>query len=82
MIKGDDKDEKLHYGEDTLIAVILCLPKVVNYKDSPEFKILKSMLANTPILNYTTSIGNKMLIDENGKLVCDIPGEDLQILSE
>ena len=82
LIKGDDKDEKLHYGEDTLIAVILCLPKVVNYKDSPEFIILKSMSANTPILNYTTSIGNKMLIDENGKLVCDIPGEDLQILSE
>ena len=82
LIKGYDKDEKLHYGEDTLIAVILCLPKVVKYIESPEFKILKSMLADTPILNYTTSIGNKMLIDENGKLVCDIPGEDLHILSE
>jgi hypothetical protein len=40
------------------------------------------MLADIPILNYTTSIGNKMLIDENGKLVCDIPGKDLQILFE
>jgi hypothetical protein len=82
LIKGYDNNEKLHYGEDALIAVILCLPKIYDYKESPEFKILKSMLANIPVLNYTTSIGNKMLIDENGKLVCDIPGEDLQICYE
>lgn len=82
LIKGYDNDEKLHYGDDTLIAVILCLPKVVKYIESPEFKILKSMLPNNPILNYTTSLGNKELLDENGKKVCDIPGEDLQILYE
>ncbi len=82
LIKGYDKDEKLYYGKDTLIAIILCLPKTYDYKESTEFKILKSMLADTPILNYTTSIGNKMLINENGKLVCDKPGEDLQIRFE
>lgn len=82
LIKGYDKDEKLHYGEDTLIAVILCLPKVVNYKESPEFKILRSMLTDVPILNYTTSLGNKELLDENGEKTCDILGEDLQILFE
>lgn len=82
LIKEDEKNEKYLYWDDALIAVILCLPKVYDYKESPEFKILKSMLANIPILNYTTSIGNKMLIDENGKLVCDIPGKDLQILFE
>ena len=40
------------------------------------------MLADTPILNYTTSLGNKELLDENGEKVCDIPGKDLQILYE
>lgn len=82
LIKEDGANEKYLYWDDALIAVTLCLPKVYDYKESPEFKILKSMLANIPILNYTTSIGNKMLIDENGKLVCDIPGKDLQILYE
>lgn len=82
LIKEEGANEKYLYWDDALIAVILCLPKVYDYKESPEFKILKSMLTDTPILNYTTSIGNKMLIDENGKLVCDIPGKDLQILFE
>ena len=82
MIKGYDKDEKLHYGEDALIAVILCLPKFVNYKESPEFKILKPLLADIPILNYTTSLGNKELLDENGEKVCDIIGVDLQLRFE
>jgi len=82
LIKEEGATEKYLYWDDALIAVILCLPKVYDYKESPEFIILKSMLADIPILNYTTSIGNKMLIDENGKLVCDILGEDLQILFE
>ena len=82
LIKEDGANEKHLYWDDALIAVVLCLPKVYDYKESPEFKILKSMLANIPVLHYTTSIGNKMLLDENGKLVCDIPGKDLQILYE
>lgn len=82
LIKGYDKDEKLHFGEDTVIAVILCLPKVVDYKESSEFKILKSMLTDTPILRYTTSLGNKELLDENGEKVCNIIGVDLMPLYE
>lgn len=82
LIKGRGKEEYLHYGEDALVAAILCLPHVSNYKESPEFKILKSILADIPILHYTTSLGNKELLDEHGKKVCDIPGEDLQILYE
>lgn len=73
LIKEDGTNDKYLYWDDALIAVILCLPKVYDYKESPEFKILKLMLADTPILNYTTSIGNKKLIDENGKLVCGYP---------
>jgi hypothetical protein len=82
LIKEEGTNEKYLYWDDALIAVILCLPKVDDYKESPEFKILKSMLPNIPILNYTTSLGNKELLDENGKKVCDIHGEDLQILYE
>lgn len=82
LIKVDDAHDKYLYWDDALITVILCLPKVVKYTESYEFKILKSILVDTPILNYTTSLGNKMLIDENGNLVCDIPGKDLQILYE
>lgn len=82
LIKEDDLNEKFIYWDDALIAVILCLPKVYDYKGTPEFKILKSMLADVPILHYTTSLGNKELLDEDGKKVCDIPGVDLQILYE
>ena len=82
LIKEDDLNEKFIYWDDALIAVILCLPKVYDYKGTPEFKILKSMLADVPILHYTTSLGNKELLDENGEKVCDIPGVDLQILFE
>lgn len=82
LIKEDGANEKHLYWGDALIAVILCLPKVVNYKESPEFRILKSMLPDTPILNYTISLGNKELLDENGKKVCDIPEKDFQIFYE
>jgi len=82
LIKVDDAHDKYLYWGDALVAVILCLPKIYDYKESSEFKILKSMLADTPILNYTTSLGNKELLDENGEKVCDIPGKDIQILYE
>ncbi len=82
LIKEDRENEKYLCWDDALIAVILCLPKVINYKESPEFRIMKSMLPAIPILNYTTSLGNKELLDENGGKVCDIIGEDLQILFE
>ena len=82
LIKEEGTNEKFLYWDDALIAVILCLPKVYDYKESPEFKILKSMLADIPILNYTTSIGNKLLVDEDGKKVCDIHEKDKPLLFE
>ena len=72
LIEGHSTEEKLVYGDDALIAVILCLPKVDDYRKSPEFKILKSLLRNVHVLNYTTSLGNKKLINEDGRKVCDV----------
>ena len=72
LIKEDDLNERFICWDDALIAVILCLPKVYDYKGTPEFKILKSMLADVPILRYTTSLGNKKLINEEGEKVCGI----------
>lgn len=82
LIEGHSTEEKLLYGDDALVTVILCLPKVDDYKKSAEFKVLKSLLPNIPILHYTTSLGNKELLDENGEKVCDIIGVDLQMLFE
>ena len=82
LIEGLGTEEKLLYGDDALIAVIVCLPKVDDYKESAEFKVLKSLLPDIPILHYTTSLGNKELLDENGEKVCDIIGIDLQVLFE
>ena len=82
LIKEDGVTDKYLYWGNALIAVILCLPKVYDYKESPEFKILKSMLANIPVLHYTTSIGNKLLVDEDSKKVCDIYEKDKQLLFE
>lgn len=70
--------DKLFIG-DSLLAAILCLPKIENhsdYKESPEFKIMKAILPNKPILRYTTRLGNKELLDENGEKVCVTIGQD------
>lgn len=82
LIKEDDPNEKYLRWEDSLIAAILCLPKYNNYKKSPEYKILKSILADIPILHYTTSLGNKKLVNEDGNKVCDIIGVDLHLRYE
>ena len=79
LIKDNEKCEALHYGNDTLIAAILCLPKIDDYKESVEFKILKSLLREKPVLHYTTSLGNKELLDENGEKTCGIIGIDWQL---
>lgn len=82
LLKEDNLKENYLYWDDALIAVILCLPKLFDYKESTEFKVLKSLLPDIPILHYTTSLGNKELLDENGEKVCDIIGVDLQVLFE
>lgn len=76
LIQGNGTDEYLSYGNGTLIATILCLPKVEDYIQSIEFKLLKSLLPDTPILNYKTSLGNKELRNEEGEKMCGIIGYD------
>ena len=74
-----ESEEDFHYGEGALLAVILCLPKVDCYKTAPEFIVLKSLLPNTPILHYTTSLGNKELLNEDDEQTCNILGVDLKL---
>lgn len=82
VIKADNTVRRSLYWKDSLIAVIICLPRVEKYKESSEYIVLKSLLNNIPILYYTTSLGNKKVVDENGEKVCDIIGFDMQILFE
>lgn len=79
LLKDNGQHELLHFGEETLIAAILCLPKEEDYKKTVEYKILKKLFGGKPILHYTTSLGNKELLDENEEKTCGIIGSDLQI---
>lgn len=69
--KYDSNPFSLYY-EDSLIAAILCLPKIENfneYKKTSEFLMLKAVLPDSPILRYTTWLGKKELFDEQGKML-------------
>lgn len=79
LIKDNGQHELLHLGNDTLMAAILCLPKEEKYKETVEFKILKALLREKPVLHYTTSLGNKELLGENGEKACGIIGRDMQL---
>ena len=79
LLKDCDKQENLIFDEDTLIAVILCLPKSENYKTTSEYKILRKLLSETPILYYTTKLGNKELLDENEERTCNVIEKDMQL---
>lgn len=59
VVKADNTFRRTLYWNDSLIAVIICLPRMEKYKESSEYKILKSLLVNIPILYYTTSLGEK-----------------------
>lgn len=63
---------------DSLLAVILCLPKVDNdsLKTTYEYMLLKKICEETPILHYTTEMGNKMLLDDSGGKLWPIGGVD------
>lgn len=78
LIKNE-KDIFLKFDDATLCAIILCLPKVDDYKESNEFKILKAILPYKPILRYTTMLGDKRLINETGAFMCDKIGFDCEI---
>ena len=75
----ENNSEYFYFGEDSLIAVIICLPKVWDYKETPEFKILKNVLPHKPILRYTTTFGNRELVNEDGDKLCGIIGLDWQL---
>lgn len=79
LVNGNKKNEYFNFGEESLLAVILCLPKVWDYKESPEFKVLKEILQNKPILRYTTRFGNRELLNEDGDKMCGIIGLDWQL---
>lgn len=82
IIKTKESDTNPLYFGDSLMAAILCLPKIENYneyKKSPEFLILKAILPCKPILRYTTRLGNKELLDEDGEKTCGIIGVDWQL---
>ena len=82
IIKMKESDAIPLYFGDALMAVILCLPKIdsfTKYIESPEFQILKKILLNKPILRYTTMLGNKELLDEQGEKTCSIVGVDIHL---
>ena len=82
IIKTKESTANPFYYGDSLIAAILCLPKIDNlkeYKNTSEFKIMKAILPNKPILRYTTRLGNKELLDEDGEKTCGIIGVDYQL---
>ena len=79
LVNTNKKNEYFNFGEDSLLAVILCLPKVWDYKESPQFKVLKKILPDKPILRYFTMFGNRELVNEEGNKMCGIIGLDWQI---
>ena len=73
------KDIFFCFGRDTILAAILCLPKEADYKTTEKYIELKTLLPTKPILNYTTSLGNKELLNEVGEKTCGIIGVDWQL---
>ena len=82
IIKTKESDTNPLYYGDSLMCAILCLPKIdnfIDYKKSPEFLIMKAVLPEKPILRYTTRLGNKELLDEDGEKTYGIIGNDWQL---
>lgn len=81
LLTYSEKEEYLNFG-DSLLAVILCLPKIERWKESEEYKMLKRIVGKIPILHYTTSFGENILNDEDDKKLYPIPGIDWDVDSE
>ena len=80
LVKGEAKNSyMLHFGLDTIVTAILCMPKYESYKETSEYKILKLISDGKPVLHYTSSLGNKELLNEDGNRVCAILGKDLHL---
>lgn len=76
LVRNNKKRKNFNYGKDSLTAIILCLPTSMDYKATSEFKILKAICPDMPILHYTTMLGNKELLNEEGDRTCEIIGMD------
>ena len=75
LLTYSEKEEYLNF-RNSLLAVILCLPKIERWKESEEYKMLKYIVGETPILHYTTSFGENILNDEEGNQLYPITGID------
>ena len=82
LVKSNKHDVIFRYEQNCLLFIILCLPKANDYKETTEFKIFKAVQPDTPILNYTTRLGNKELLNEEGEKMCNIINEDLELVLE
>lgn len=78
LLKTEDNETLLNFENEALIAAILCLPRTEKYEKSTEFKILKVLLVDKPVLRYNGSLGGYKLFNENGDAMCGIIGEDVE----
>lgn len=81
LLTYSKKEEYLNFGE-SLLSVILCLPKIEDIKKAAEYTMLKKIVGKIPILHYTTSFGKNILNDENGNRLYPILGVDWDVDSE
>lgn len=71
----DDEDLFLDISE-AVDGVILCLPRIKNFQDSAEFKVLSKIVDKSIIYHYRTSFGNKSLYDSRNNPYYPKPGVD------
>ena len=81
LLVYSEKEESLEF-DDSLQAVILCLPKIENIKETAEYTMLKKVIGEIPILHYTTSFGENILNDENGNRLYPILEVDWNVETE
>lgn len=76
LVRGITEKDFLKLGK-ALIAIVVCYPKEENPKNIADYMALRKVLpVDTPILHYTTRLGNKELQDEEGKKLWPIMGKD------
>lgn len=81
LLVYSEQEKFLNFG-NSLQAVILCLPKIENIKETAEYTMLKKIIGEIPILHYTTSFGENILNDENGNRLHPVLGVDWNVDTE
>lgn len=66
LLVKSDSETYLHYG-DSLIGVIICVPKENDYKESTQYKLLHHLqdIRKFSIYHYTTKLGKRVLEKDN-----------------